>query len=331
MSTAAQSTKSEATRRSLSIPMIDVRVLRGNDASARQACGRAIDRACRDIGFFYVVGHDLDQDLVSETFAVSREFFGRPMPEKMQIEMARSPLYRGYFPVGGEITNPKAGGDAKEGFDMALELPADDPDVRAGKPLHGANQWPVAPARFRSVLLRYYEQLSELGSMLSTGFALALDLPADFFVTKVNRPTAILRVLHYPPQRQRTEFDAFGCGAHSDYGYLTILAQDDVGGLQLQDRAGEWLDVTPIAGSFICNIGELMSRWTNDRYAATKHRVVSASGRDRYSIPFFFHPNYDVRISCLPSCQGAGNPARYAPVTSGDYVLERLTGAYAKP
>jgi isopenicillin N synthase-like dioxygenase len=330
MQSAIATTDQSSAARGPSIPMISVEALRGSDARGRQACGQAIDRACRDVGFFYVVNHGVDADLIGDTFAVAREFFGRPASEKMQIEMARSPLFRGYFPLGGEITDPAIGGDAKEGFDIALELPPDDPDVRAGKPLHGANQWPAMPPRFRAVLLRYYERLASLGSLLSTGFALALDLPADFFAAKVNRPTAILRVLHYPPPPPRAGTDAQGCAAHSDYGYVTILAQDDVGGLQIQTRAGEWLDVAPIAGAFVCNIGELMSRWTNDTYAATKHRVISASDRERYSIPFFFHPNYDVEIACLPSCQGPGKPPRYAPVRSGDYVLERQINAYAK-
>ena len=213
---------------------------------------------------------------------------------------------------------------------MALELSPDDPDVRAGKPLHGPNQWPAAPAAFRPAMQRYYARLVELGKLLSTGFALALDLPEDFLIAKVNRPTAILRVLHYPPQKPQSPTDGMGCGAHSDYGYLTILAQDSVGGLQVLNRAGAWIDVPPVPGSFVCNIGELMSQWTNDAYTATKHRVVNLTGRERYSIPFFFHPNYDVEISCLPSCHGAGNPPRYAPVRSGDYIYKRLAESYLK-
>ncbi|HTZ79861.1 MAG TPA: 2-oxoglutarate and iron-dependent oxygenase domain-containing protein [Stellaceae bacterium] len=310
-----------------SIPIVDISALRDGDTARRAACGRAIDAACRNVGFFYAKGHGVDPAVLSGVFAAARAFFARPEAEKLQVHMKASPLFRGYFPLGGEITDPAVGGDVKEGFDIALDLPPDDPDVRAGKPLHGPNQWP-AGAEFRTALTRYYDALSELGRLISRGLALGLRLPEMFFAANLDRPTAILRILHYPPQD--APIGPPGCGAHSDYGYLTILAQDEVGGLQVQNRAGEWIDAPPIAGTFVCNLGEMMGQWTNDQYPATKHRVINLSGCERYSVPFFFHPNFDVEVRCLPSCHGPGNPPRYAPVTSGEYVLRRLSESYVK-
>ena len=315
------------------IPIIDIAALFSGDPAARRACGRAIGDACRDVGFFYAIGHGIDEGLRADVFAIGRRFFDLPTQEKMAVAMAKSPNFRGYLPLDGEVTDPLVGADPKEGFDIARELPWSDPDVIAAKPLLGPNQWPSRPRGFREMLTRYYDSLTELGRVLSRGFALALDLPEDFFAASMSRPTAILRLLHYPAQENaKVMLDAngepLGCGAHSDYGYLTILAQDDVGGLQVQNRAGRWVDARPVKGAYVCNIGEMMAQWTNDRFAATKHRVLSAPGRERFSIPFFFHPDYDTVLDCLPSCHGADEPARYAPTTSGKYLLKRLSESY---
>jgi len=312
------------------IPVIDVSPLLSGDAAARRACGKAIGKACAEVGFFYAIRHGVPQPLIEDVFAMAERFFALPLEEKLEVALRRSLFMRGYFPLEGEITDPSIGSDYKEGFDLALDLPLDDPDVVAGKPLHGPNQWPARPPEFRALLLHYYESLVGLGRTLSRGFALALDLPEDFFVRRMAKPTAILRLLHYPPLPAAASrpADQLGCGAHSDYGYLTILAQDAVGGLQVQNRAGRWIAARPVPGAYVCNIGEMMAQWTNDRFAATKHRVVSASGRERYSIPFFFHPDFDTEVSCLASCQSAANPPRYAPTTTGAHILKRLTESY---
>ena len=312
------------------IPIIDVSGLFAAAAAPRLACGREIGRACRDVGFFYVVNHGVAQQSIDEVFAVARRFFALPEAEKMAIALARSPFMRGYFPLEGEILDPALGGDWKEGFDMALDLPLDDPDVVARKPLHGPNQWPSRPPEFRRIVQRYFDELIGLGRTLSRGFALALDLEEDFFTQRMRRPTAILRLLRYPPNPRAAAMAKTqpGCGAHSDYGYLTILAQDEVGGLQVQNRAGRWIDAKPVPGAYVCNIGDMMAQWTNDRFAATQHRVVSSPDRERYSIPFFFHPDFDTEVACLPSCQSGDNLPRYAPTTTGAHILQRLQAAY---
>ena len=314
------------------IPVIDVAPLFSGDLTARRACGKAIGRACREVGFFYIVNHGIAAQEIAQVFAAAKRFFARPEAEKMAIALARSPFMRGYFPLEGEILDPKIGGDWKEGFDMALDLPLDDPAVVARKPLHGPNQWPARPPEFRSIVQGYFDCLIGLGRDLSRGFALALDLQEKFFVRRMARPTAILRLLRYPPNPHAAAIEKSqpGCGAHSDYGYLTILAQDDVGGLQVQNRDGTWIDAKPIPGAYVCNIGDMMAQWTNDHFAATQHRVVSAPDRERYSIPFFFHPDFDTEVACLPSCQSAADPPRYAPTTTGAHILRRLQEAYVE-
>ena len=314
------------------IPVIDVAPLFAGDLAGRRACGKAIGRACREVGFFYIVNHGVAAQEIARVFAVAKRFFARPEAEKMAIALARSPFMRGYFPLEGEILDPTIGGDWKEGFDVALDLPLDDPAVVARTPLHGPNQWPARPPEFRSIVQGYFDRLIGLGRDLSRGFALALDLPEEFFVRRMARPTAILRLLRYPPNPHAAAMEKSqpGCGAHSDYGYLTILAQDDVGGLQVQNRDGTWIDAKPIPGAYVCNIGDMMAQWTNDHFAATRHRVVSSPDRERYSIPFFFHPDFDTEVACLPSCQSAADPPRYAPTTTGAHILRRLQEAYVE-
>jgi len=312
------------------IPLVDVSAL-GGRGEGRRLCGKAIGAACREVGFFYVVNHGVAESLVREVFALAAEFFALPLEEKMAVAMKRSPWFRGYLPLGGETTDPVTGADPKEGFDVSLELPPSDLANAPFAHLRGPNQWPTRPARLRAALTAYYEALCDLGRRLSEGFALALDLPEDFFSSRLSHPTAILRILHYPPRKTLPAMAAFpdvGCGAHSDYGYLTILAQDSVGGLQVQNRAGRWIDAVPTPGTFVCNIGELMARWTNDRFLATQHRVVSRHAGSRYSVPFFFHPNPEVMIDCLPGCLSTGEARRYAPIQSGTHIESRLREGY---
>jgi isopenicillin N synthase-like dioxygenase len=312
------------------IPVVDVGGLFSANLDARHAAGLAIGKACREVGFFYAVNHGIPQAQIDAVFAMAQRFFALPEREKMAVALSRSPFMRGYFPLEGEVLDPAIGGDWKEGFDLSLDLPLDDPDVVARKPLHGPNQWPVNPPGFRAVIQAYYDALTGLGRAVSRGFALALDLPEEFFVRRMARPTAILRLLHYPPNPHTARLDdgQLGCGAHSDYGYLTMLAQDAVGGLQVQNRAGTWIDAKPIPGAYVCNIGDMMAQWTNDHFAATNHRVVSPAGRERYSIPFFFHPDFDTEVACLPSCRSEADPPRYPPTTTGAHILKRLKEAY---
>jgi isopenicillin N synthase-like dioxygenase len=311
-----------------SVPVIDIGALRAPDADAKRRTARAIGRACEEIGFLYVANHGVPAAMVERTFAEAKRFFALPLAEKMKIPLKASPNYRGYFPLKDEKTDVTAMGDLKEGFDLMRELGPDDPDVRAGKPLHGPNQWPENLPGFREAILAYYARMEELARTLLRGMALALELEEDWFADKTRKPLAYLRLLHYPPQAGAIDEKEIGCGAHSDYGCLTILAQDEVGGLQLRNAAGEWIEAPPIPGTFVINLGDQMARWTNERFQATPHRVINRSGRERYSIPFFFDPDYDAVIECLPSCQGPGNPPKYPPITGGAHLLGMLNATF---
>jgi isopenicillin N synthase-like dioxygenase len=308
------------------IPIIDISPLRGENAAA---CAASIGAACRGIGFFYVVGHGVPPDLMRRVFAAATAFFARPLEEKMAVALTPQSGFRGYFPIDGEITDPTVGADQKEGFDIAGTIVSELP---AAAPLRVANQWPATPSELQPVLTTYYDTLCDLARLVSRGFALALGLPADFFADKLDHPTAILRILHYPPINPAVAGDipVNGCGAHSDYGYLTILAQDTQGGLQIQTRAGAWIDAPYVADSFVCNIGEMMALWTGGAFRATRHRVIRSQPHARYSIPFFFHPNPDARIARLPNAASA-DTVDSRPIVAGEYLLARLRGAYNPP
>ena len=311
-----------------SVPVIDLGSLRGNDRAAKQRTAAAIGRACEDVGFIYIANHGVPDALVAHAFAEAKRFFALPLAEKMKIPLKASANYRGYFPLKEEKTDVTAMGDLKEGFDLMRELGPDDPDVRAGKPLHGPNQWPDALPGFRESILDYYAAMEGLAKTLLRGMALSLDLDENWFADKTRKPLAYLRLLHYPPQRGMIDEREIGCGAHSDYGCLTILAQDQVGGLQLRNSAGDWIEAPPIPGAFVINLGDQMARWTNERFQATPHRVINRSGRERYSIPFFFDPDFDAVIECLPSCQGPGNPPKHKPITGGEHLLGMLNATF---
>jgi isopenicillin N synthase-like dioxygenase len=297
------------------LPVIDVAGL-GGDAAARAAVGRAMRAACLDKGFFYIVGHDIDPTLIARVFAASRAFFDQPMAAKMAIDKARSPANRGYEPLRGQVLEAGMPPDLKEGYYLGVDLTPDDPRVLAGKFNHGANQWPQGIADFAPAMTAYFAAMLALAERLMDGLALSLELPEDYFDEFCRDPLAILRLLHYPPQPPQAAPGEKGCGAHTDFGGLTVLLQDENGGLQVLDRdSDQWLDATPIPGSFVVNLGDMIARWTNDRYRSTLHRVINSSGRERYSVPFFHSGNSDHLVSCLPTCLAPGETPRYEPVT----------------
>jgi len=311
------------------VPVIALSSFR--DGPDKGAMVEAMVRACVQVGFFYVSDHGVPRGLVEGAFEQARRFFAAPEEVKQSLHIRHSPVHRGYFPAFEENTDPTLTGDLKEGFDLARDLAPDRPEVLAGKPLHGPNVWPD-PALlpdFRPRVEAYYAAMNDLARLLLRCFALGLALPEDWFADKVDAPLAQLRLLHYPPQAGFIEERTLGCGAHSDYGCLTILAQDGVGGLQLRNAAGEWIEAPPIPGTFVVNIGDQMARWTNGRFAATQHRVINRSGRERYSLPFFFDPNFDTWVEPLPSCLGPGETPRFAPVLAGDYLLSRYNDTFS--
>ncbi|MEM7653664.1 MAG: 2-oxoglutarate and iron-dependent oxygenase domain-containing protein [Pseudomonadota bacterium] len=314
------------------IPVVDMSAFTdpgSRDPVALHKMVQDLDFACRNVGFFYVKNHGVSAEQMSAIFDVARGFFAREEAEKNALHIKNSPYHRGYFPYFEENTDPTMTADLKEGFDIGREVPVTDPDVVAGKPLHGPNQWPDDDGTFRSVCDSYFAAMNGLAHRILRGMALALELDEDYFVDRTQKPLAQLRLLHYPPQAGTVVERTLGCGAHSDYGTLTILLQDSVGGLQLQNANGEWIEAPPIPGTFIINVGEQMARWTNDRFPATLHRVINRSGKERYSVPFFFDPDYDTMVETLPSCLEPGEPVRYPPISSGDHLMSRLSETFS--
>jgi len=306
------------------IPLVDFSpALAGTPAGYRAVADQIADAATR-VGFFFIVDHGVPQPLIDRVFALAAAFFARPLDEKMAISLAHSPHFRGYLPVGGFGASTERAGDLVEAFQMMPELALDDPDVLAGKPLHGPNLWPDAPADFKPTVLAYADALAGLAEKLLRAFAAGLDLPADMLLEKFRKPLSQLRLMHYPPQPPKSDSERRGVSPHTDTGAFTILAQDSNGGLEVQNLAGDWLPATPIPGSFVVNIGDSVMRWTNDRFRSTPHRVINRSGRDRFSLPYFVNADYDAVIECLPTCQGPDDPPRYPPLNQGPLVYEKF-------
>ena len=222
-------------------------------------------------------------------------------------------------------------GDLHEAFDCAAEDRNIDGRLWRGDFRQLGNQWPEGQPDFRPALIAYSDAMRQLARRLFAALALALDLPEDYFVPNTDHPLSLLRILHYPSQEETLTKGMMGAGAHTDHECFTILCTDDIRALQVQNGAGEWLFAPRIPGAFIINIGDQMSRWTNDQFVSTMHRVVNVSGLERYSIPFFVGPNHDTTIEALPSCVGPGNPARHPPLVAGEYVMENILSSFGRP
>ena len=321
------------------VPVIDVGPL-VSGAAGRLEVARQLGVACRECGFFYVVGHGVDEQLGTRLEQLSRQFFALSKPEKMQINMARGGrAWRGYFPVGDELTSGKP--DQKEGIYFGAELPSDHPAVLAGTPMHGPNLFPDIPS-FREVVLDYLAALERLGHALMAGLALSLSLDESYFADRyTGDPLILFRIFNYPyspaAAAERAASDVrWGVGEHTDYGLLTMLRQDDTGGLQVKSRS-RWIDAPPIPESFICNIGDMLDRLTRGIYRSTPHRVLNPARRDRLSFPFFFDPNFNAEIRPIESL--AANPddrherwdrasVHEFQGTYGDYLLGKVSKVF---
>jgi isopenicillin N synthase-like dioxygenase len=317
------------------LPVIDVAPVVAGGAARREVAAR-IAAACREVGFFYVVGHGVDAGLQDELVRASRRFFARPLERKLEIAMARGGLaWRGYFPLGAELTSGRP--DAKEGIYFGAELPPDHPLVAAGTPLHGANLWPPDLPELRDAVLAYMDALTGLGHALLRGVALGLELEERYFERRYTaEPLTLFRVFNYPAAIGGAD-ELWGVGEHTDYGLLTILLQDEAGGLEVKSRAG-WVAAPPLRGSFVCNIGDMLDRMTCGRYRSTPHRVRNRGARDRLSFPFFFDPGWNAEIEPIETCgadapPGADERWDGADVhevhgTYGEYVLRKVAKVF---
>ena len=287
------------------LPVLDVAPLVDASSSpeARATVGRAMDAACRASGFLLVTGHGIDPALRDDLESLHRAFFALPDEQKAEIAMARAgSAWRGWFPVGGELTSGVP--DMKEGVYYGVELPAHDARVVAGTPLHGANQFPAAPAALGPTVLRWIDEVSALGQALLRGLALGLGVEEDWFARHLTAdPTVLFRAFHYPPG----DADSWGVGEHTDYGLITLLAQDHHGGLQVCSN-GEWIDVPADPYVLVVNLGDMLDRMTRGIYRSDPHRVRNLSGQDRVSFPLFLDPSWDARVTPLPESVFADDP-----------------------
>lgn len=280
------------------------------DEQAARATASAIDAACRGSGFFRAIGHGLAPGLQQRMIELARQFFDWPLERKLRYRMELGgPAWRGYFAVGDELTSGLR--DRKEGLYFGLELHGDHPRVAAGTPLHGANLFPELTG-LREAVLEYLATMTGVGQAVAAGIALGLGLAPDAFRREVTRdPLVLLRMFHYPPPdtaERAPQDQPWGVGEHTDYGLLTLLLEDDVGGLQVRSGA-RWIDVPPLEGALVCNIGDMLERVTGGHYRSTAHRVRNVSKRGRISIPFFFDPGFDARVERLAELVGGATRA----------------------
>lgn len=276
-----------------SLPLLDLRDF--HDLATRPAFVEALRRAAHEVGFFYLRGHGVPQALADEVLASSRAFFALPLERKLEIDIARSPHFRGYTRVGSERTGGST--DWREQLDIGLDAPA--LTLAAGEPawkrLQGPNQWPTEPAALKPSLQAWHEALQPVAVTLLQAFALSLSQPATAFdACWSGLPNQVVKTIHYPGGG-----DPQGCGAHKDSEFLTLLLQDAVGGLEVQVE-GQWLPAPPLPGAFVVNTGELLELASNGYYCATLHRVVAPpAGCSRQSLAFFFAARLDAAVPCL--------------------------------
>src|SRR6185369_116683 len=309
------------------IPVIDLGPVLANEPGSKAATAGAIRDALESIGFFGIANHRLEDAAIDRALDASRAFFTLPIEEKLRVKI--NAAHRGYMPMGDQHRTEARRPNLSESFLVGPDLAADDPDVLAGKPMHAPNQWPGAPASLRPALEAYYAEATTLGLRLVDLFEAALELPQGRFRQCFGRHMGFIRALHYPPAPDPRPDDLYGAAPHSDFGFLTIVTQDDAGGLQVRRRDGAWIDAPRMPGTAVVNVGDMLMRWTNDRFVSTQHRVLNPAGRERYSLAFFFDPEFETQVECLPTCQGPGNPPRYPRTTWGEYVTARFDANHA--
>jgi isopenicillin N synthase-like dioxygenase len=319
----------------MEVPIIDLGPYLAGAPGARESAAEALREASEGLGFYFIANHGINQALIDQTFEAAARFHNLPLEEKLPLRVGKTPT--GYLPLGGQTQATSIHGksiypDRSTSFYIQNEFAPDHPDRVAGKPWVVDNKWPGNLPGFREAALAYYAAISKLGYKLLHLQALALGLDEEFFINhEAFRPSkGTLRLLHYPPRDPALE-GQYGIGPHTDYGYCTLLAQAKVPGLQILSRLGEWIDAPALEGHILVNNSDMCRMWTNDRFRSAPHRVINSSGRERYSIPFFFGVRSDVKLECLPTCHGPDNPPKYAPISYGEYFGEIRKKNYSLP
>jgi isopenicillin N synthase-like dioxygenase len=311
--------------RERAIPIVDFFGVRSGDEASLKRVAMEIYAACTDYGFFYLANHGIPQQQIDAAVRAAANFFALPVDEKRCTNAVN---HRGYIGLGDAKMQGATRADLKESFVVGLELPADDPTVLAGEKLRGPNRWPADRA-FRDAVYRYFAAVGDCGRDLLRAVAVSLSQEPGFFDSKYKKPLQRLNIIHYPPHPGDAAIDQFGGAAHTDYGCITLLWQDENGGLQVQDRTSEmWIAATPIPGTLVINVGDLLERWSNKRFMSMPHRVVNRSGRERYSMATFFDPDFSALAD--PREFGIGSKeALFEPITAGAHILGRVQSSFA--
>jgi isopenicillin N synthase-like dioxygenase len=308
------------------IPVIPFEGVRRRDPSSVRDVAAAIRAACLDSGFFYIDGHGVDDAIIQAAREQATAFFRQPIEMK---RLARVNMrHRGFNALGDALMYEARKPDYKEFFSMGLDLPEDDPDVVAGEKLRGPNNWPPDRPAFRAAMEAFYDAIGACGADLMRAVAVSLDADPAFFADKYRKRLQRTQAVYYPPQPPDAGEDQFGVAPHTDFGCITLLWQDESGGLEvLERRSRSWIPAPPIPGTLVVNVADLLARWTNDRYASTPHRVINRSGHERLSIATFYDPDYkavvDPRALGTPEAE-----CRYAPILAGDHIVGRIERSF---
>jgi len=312
------------------IPILDVSRYFAGDMDDLLRLGAELRDAFEKVGFWFLRGHGVPRSLIDTMFSECERFHAQPMENKLALRINEHTI--GYMPMGGSIArSSKVNNNTKPSVNAAYfvrrERTPNDPDVIAGKRFRGLNQWPADLPGFRDNVLTYMTAMEQLGKRLVRIYAVALDLPPDYFDPMFEKPNMIQRMTYYPP-RPSYEDNEFSIAPHTDSGFMTLLAPSAVPGLSIRLPDGTWFDAPSDPEAFVVNGGDILRRWTNDRFLSTPHRAMNTSGRARYAIPFFFDTHPDTLMSCLPSCRSRENPPKYEPITYDEYALWYATRNY---
>jgi isopenicillin N synthase-like dioxygenase len=304
------------------VPIIDISGLRAQDPAERERVASELGRAAAEVGFFYISGAGVDDAVFERMLAATKEFFALPVDEKMRYYIGLSKCHRGYVPAGEEGLATGTP-EMKEAFDTALDLPADDPDYLVGNPMLGPNTWPDLPG-FAEAVTAYYQAVLDVGHRLLWAFAVALGEDPDTFSKHATKTPSQLRLIHYPYNPDAV--DGEGIGAHTDYECFTLL-KPTAPGLEVLNGAGEWIDVPPVPGTFVVNIGDMLELWTNGAYVATSHRVRKVK-EERYSFPLFFNVDYHTEVKPLPQFVSRDDKPR-PTVRAGEHLFAQTAQTFA--
>ena len=281
------------------VPIVDLSTAWSEDKQARAKLAQEIAEVCGRIGFMYIKNHRVAQSDVAAIFAAAKDFHDLPKEEKMKSSITLNNHAQGYLHGMTKGNEKTISANLQEAFQIRRPLAEDDPDLLAGKPLHGRIPWPAAMPDLKQRMMAYYEKMDALGYALLALFEQSIGLPEGELKKYFKKDMNSLRLLHYPPQKPDEDGVHLGARAHTDTNAFTILAQDSNGGLEVRNREGEWIAVPPVEGTFVVNVGEVLKVWTDGVFSSTLHRVINRSGNRRFSIPFFMYPSYDALIQPL--------------------------------